>query len=243
MNTVKVSTTQHIDIEYDVAGVGERIAAYFIDLAIWICIFLLFFFVIMATVIDSGFGGLYVIFGLFYLLFASYDLLCEIFLNGQSVGKRAMKIRVISIDGKQPSLSQYLLRWVFRLADITLTSGVGAILSISVTDRKQRIGDLVANTTVIKTEARVPLTALAFSPAAVEDYQPVFPEVRQLSDAQVQLVHDVLENYKRSFNYDLILSMANKVKESIGVAPPAEMDDLKFLWRVVRDYTFLTSQG
>src|SRR5690554_138720 len=154
-----------------------------------------------------------------------------------------MNIRVIRIDGKQPSLGQYLLRWVFRLVDITLTSGVGAILAISVTDRKQRLGDLVAHTTVIKTEARVQLKALAFRPVADDAYEPTFPEVRQLSDAQVQLVDDVLANYNQSFNYDLVMSMASKVKESLGITAPEQMDDLKFLRRVVKDYTHLTAQG
>lgn len=242
MNTVKVSTTQHIDIEYDVAGVGERIVAYCIDLAIWIGLFLLVLFLSMATLIDGGGNGVFVALGVFFLLFACYDLACEVFFNGQSVGKRSMKIRVVSIDGKQPSLGQYLLRWMFRLVDMTITSGVGAVLAISVTDRKQRLGDIVANTTVIRTEPRVQLGALAFRPVAEDTYEPTFPEVKQLSDAQVQLVYDVLANYQQSFNYELVVSMASKIKENLGVTLPEQMDDLKFLSRVVKDYTHLTAQ-
>lgn len=243
MSTVKVTTTQHIDIEYEAADVGDRIVAYIIDLVIWICVFLLVFVVMTSSALGSVRNSVIVIFGIVYLLYACYDLLCEIFFNGQSVGKRAMNIRVVSVDGKQPSLGQYLLRWVFRIVDILLTSGVGAIVAISATDRKQRIGDLVAHTTVIKTTTRVSLSALAVAPPLPVDYEAAFPTVTQLSDVQVQLVRDVLANYAESYNYDLIISMARRIKSRLDVAVPPQMDDLTFLKRVVQDFTYLTARG
>src|SRR5690606_27644993 len=189
MNTIKVSTTQNIDIEYDVAGLGERIAARLIDMGIFILLYFLgLIFAGMlagAGVGEVGFIVLLVIYGALYIF---YDLVCELFFNGQSVGKRAMKIKVISLDGGQPGLGQYLLRWVFRIVDFLLTSGIGAVISVAVTDKKQRIGDIVANTTLVKTKPRTELSAIAFRPP-VEAYEPQFSQVDQLTDRDIALVH------------------------------------------------------
>ena len=78
-------------------------------------------------------------------------------MNGQSVGKRILKIKVISLDGSQPSIGQYFIRWLFRLVDFALTAQVGGLICVAVSKNKQRIGDIVAGTTLIKT---VPYTQL-----------------------------------------------------------------------------------
>ena len=120
MQTIRITTTQNIDIDYEVAGLGERIVAYIIDMA-------MFAVIIIATLIAIGvvggmrrggsdiwIGVLFVIYGALYVF---YDLICELSMNGQSVGKKIMKIKVISLDGARPRLGQYLLRWLFRIID------------------------------------------------------------------------------------------------------------------------------
>jgi len=242
MNTIKVSTTQNIDIEYDVAGLGERIAARLIDMGIFILLYILG--AILAGILfgagadEVGFVVLLIIFGVFYVF---YDLVCELFFNGQSVGKRAMKIKVISLDGAQPSLGQYLLRWTFRIVDFLLTSGLGALISVAVTTNKQRIGDIVANTTLIKTTPRTGLSAVAFKPV-LEGYQPRFPEVDALNDRDIALVHEVLLNYSKSGNSLLIYQLANKLKSHLNLEIPEGMDEMGFLHTIVKDYNAITAR-
>ncbi len=242
MNTIKVSTTQNIDIDYDVAGLGERIAARLIDMGIFI---LLYFVGIIFVAILAGAGigevGPIVLLIIYGVLYVFYDLICELFFNGQSVGKRAMKIKVISLDGAQPRLGQYLLRWTFRIVDFLLTGSLGALISVAVTTKKQRIGDIIANTTLIKTMPRTELSAVAFRPSA-ENYQPRFQEVDLLSDRDVSLVHEVLLNYSKSGNSLLIYQMANKLKSHLNIEIPEGMDELKFLHTIVKDYNVVTSQ-
>jgi len=242
MNTIRVSTTQNIDIEYDVAGLGERIAARLIDMGIFILLYFLgvLFAVILA---DSGVGevGFIVLLVIYGVLYVFYDLVCELFFNGQSVGKRAMKIKVISLDGAQPGLGQYLLRWTFRIVDFLLTSGLGALISVAVTDRKQRIGDIVANTTLIKTTPRTGISAVAFRPSA-ENYEPKFQQVDVLNDRDVALIHEVLLNYSKSGNHLLIYQMANKLKSHLNIEIPDGMDELKFLHTIVKDYNAITAR-
>lgn len=243
MNTIKISTTQHIDIEYDVAGLGERMLGWLIDMAVFV-VLLLASVVFSMTVADRGFGdkGGIAILIVYAALYVFYDLICEVFFNGQSLGKRVMKIKVISLAGTQPTIGQYLLRWVFRIVDFTLTSGIGAVISVAVTPNKQRIGDIVANTTLIKTTPRTGLAAVAFRPQVDNDYQPHFPEVALLDDHDVELIHEVLRNYAKSGNALLIQQMANKLKTHLSIAIPADMSELQFLHTVLKDYNSITAR-
>src|SRR5690606_6486216 len=125
-----------------------------------------------------------------------YHLLCEIFMNGQSIGKRQMKIRVVKLDGSSPGIGSYLLRWILRPIDISLFSGGIAILSIAITRHNQRLGDLAAGTTVVKTDVRQDFPVFAVE----ENYTPSFPEVVSLSDADIEVIQRVLKVYRDSGN-------------------------------------------
>lgn len=242
MNYISVTTSQNISIDYDVAGVGERIAARILDFAIFLAVYLLFIIIVSSLGLifnNSGNLTLLIIFG---LLFVFYDLLCETLFNGQSVGKRVLRIKVISLDGYQPSLSQYFLRWLFRFIDFTITMQVGALVCAAVTPNKQRIGDLVAGTTLIKTVPRTSLDAVVFRPQAADDYDPLFPEVAQLSDSDVTLIHEVIGNFNKSGNNMLVYKMAMKAKDTMGVQIPEEMDELQFLQAIIKDYNYITSR-
>src|SRR5437588_5254450 len=122
MQTINITTSQNVDIDYEIAGLGERIVARLIDYAIFVLIFIMSFTILGATeaLRDSSVRTvvLYIIFGSLYVF---YDLVCEIFMSGQSIGKKVMKIKVISLDGSRPTISQFLLRWLFRIVDFTIT--------------------------------------------------------------------------------------------------------------------------
>ena len=237
METVRITTSQNIDIDYEVAGLGERIVAYIIDWALFVLLIIL-------TVIGFELSGhrpgtetFYVgIFTLVYgAMFVFYDLLCETFMNGQSIGKRVMKIKVISLDGKQPSFGQYLLRWLFRLVDFSITFYAGGLLSIALTEKHQRIGDIVAGTTLIKTLPRTQINHLSYLNTH-EAYHPIFPEAGQLSEKDITLVQEVINTYMKTQNNVIVYNMALRIREYLGVVQPPEMSDLKFLQNIVKDY-------
>src|ERR1700761_731356 len=120
METITVRTTQNIDIEYEVGGLGERMVARLIDIGIFIPLF------IFGAIISRYDAVVTWSYYTILALFGFYDLICEVSFNGQSLGKRVMKIRVISMDGARPQFGQYLLRWLFRLIDFAITGGLGA---------------------------------------------------------------------------------------------------------------------
>src|ERR1700743_2541863 len=113
MLLVKLDTGFNIEVDFMIPGFFKRFLAWVIDLAI------LFAYALIGARLLGRM--LYVqsqiwVWVLFSLPILFYHLLCEVFLNGQSIGKKATRIKVISADGGEPSLSQYLIRWSFRLA-------------------------------------------------------------------------------------------------------------------------------
>jgi uncharacterized RDD family membrane protein YckC len=170
MPTIKIQTSQNIELEYELAGIGDRLVAYIIDLLIYAAYGITVFLVADALggINGAGWSPLLLILPIFF-----YQLLCEIFLNGQSLGKKAKQIKVISLNGNQPNIGQYLIRWIFRIVDDMIGSGVIAILTIALTDKTQRVGDLLAGTTVVRTNPQSTFQDTLFSETQ-EDYVPQF---------------------------------------------------------------------
>lgn len=243
MDNIRISTAQNIDIDYEIAGLGERIAARCIDLAIFLVIAIITL-VIMGAVsaATSGTGAMVVLF-IFIAIFAFYDLVCEITMDGQTLGKKVLKIKVISIDGTQPTFGQYIFRWLFRVIDFGFPFGWGvvALVSVVITEKHQRVGDILAKTTLIKTKPRTEFANVPFSFNIPEEYEPKFKEVLHLNDRDIELVHEVLTGYYQTGNANLIYTLAAKIKEHIVATIPEGMNELQFLETVLKDYNHLTA--
>ncbi|WP_345953531.1 RDD family protein [Mucilaginibacter sp. PAMB04168] len=241
MQTVTIHTSQNIDIDYEVASLGDRILARLVDIALFIIIMIMLVIIAIAsnykTLGDVVIG---LVIGTYFTLYVFYDLACEIFLNGQSIGKRVMKIKVVSLDGAQPSIGQYLLRWLFRIVDFSLTSDLCALITVAVSDKKQRVGDIVANTTLIKTEPRTQMDQVAFAPVD-QGYEPVYKEATQLNDRDIELMHEVINTYMQTGNTTVVYNMAAKVKEHLSVETKPFMDDLQFLQTLIKDYNHIVA--
>src|SRR5690554_3046484 len=147
MDNFQIETAQNVKIVQNVAGVGERILAFLIDgLVIGVYILVLVF-VLSSLEFGDDTG---IIMGLTIgLPVTLYHLLWEMLWNGRSPGKAAMGLRVVKLDGTKPAFSNYILRWLLRIIDITATSGALALVSILLNGKGQRVGDLAASTTVI----------------------------------------------------------------------------------------------
>lgn len=233
MAYISISTAQNIDVEYELAGVGNRLLAALLD-GIFMAAYILVCFWILSL---TGSGDM--MSALFFILWIPimlYHLLFELFMNGQSLGKKIMKIKVISLSGTQPSFGQYLLRWLFRLVDITISQGAIAVISIAVTNKAQRLGDLVANTTVVSTRPKRSLQETLYSPN-VESYQLVYPEVVNLSVEDVQLIKEVLMMQHKEQGYYLAVETANKIESILQIK--RTQDPLGFLRTIIADYNHI----
>lgn len=168
-----------------------------------------------------------------------YHVLWESLWNGQSPGKAALDLRVVKLDGSKPAVSNYLVRWLLRIVDITTTSGSVAVVTILLNGRGQRLGDLAAGTTVISERVRTGLdsTVLVNIP---EDYQPVYPQVTVLSDRDVQEIKEIYRSSLNNANYRVIGKLSYRVSELLQVTP--EEKPVQFLKTVLRDYSYYTRQ-
>ncbi|QEM07475.1 RDD family protein [Mucilaginibacter rubeus] len=249
MQTVKIHTSQNIEIDYEVAGLGERVLARIVDMGVfmgigYICYFIIIFFFL--TTIQNFKGdsipAVLIVIAIIYSLAAVfYDLVAEVFFNGQTIGKYAVKIKVVSINGSRPSFGQFLLRWVFRLVDFGITFGIGALISVAVSEKKQRIGDIVAGTTVIKTTPKAQLGDLVFA-YQDDEYDPTFNNVADLKDSDITLIHEVISNFKSTGNSQIVYDMAVRVKEYIHADIPQGMNEYDFLLTVIKDYSHVVAR-
>jgi uncharacterized RDD family membrane protein YckC len=236
MSVIKVTTTQNIELEFELASLGERMVAYLVDGAIIAGYYLSVVLILIGSQVMNR--NEWLIFALLLPVFF-YDLASEVFMNGQSVGKKVMNIKVISLSGESASVAQYLIRWLFRLVDFTLTFNLCALISIAVSERHQRVGDMVAGTTLIKTRPRSSLQHTIYTPVVTENYTVTFPEVSNLSSRDVQLVKEVIMSVNQSGNIMLARHAADKIKEVLHIQ--SDMEARTFLLLLLSDYNYLTS--
>ena len=236
MNTIKVKTTQNVEVEYELASVGDRVIAHIIDIAVYIGYSIGI--MMLITLVDMpGYSSLFpILLILAFLPLVFYNLLCEIFMNGQSLGKRAKDIKVVKLNGVAPSIGDYLLRWIFRIVDTMMFGGLVAVISVGATERNQRLGDLAAGTTVIRTRPVKRDQYLNVRPD--EDYQIVFPEVNHLTDKDIALIRKLVYKARQHQNATLLSKVAERTKTATGIE--TDLDDLQFLKTVLKDHHFAT---
>ena len=239
MSKIRIQTTQNVALDFIPASLGDRIVAHIIDWLIFIawgivCI-LLFSGLSMSFDNNDILGVVFMVLFL-WLPLMFYDLLFEVFMNGQSIGKRAMKIRVINLDGTQPTLGAYLMRWLFRLVDTVLFGSIVALITAAANGKGQRIGDIAAGTAVVKLKQAVSLKQLR-QESFKANYQVMFPQASLLSDNDITTLRAVLR--KGEHNQELIEEATEKVKEVMAVE--SDLDDFQFLKKVLEDHTYLTT--
>ena len=232
MNTISIPTTQNIELEYPIATVGDRIAATILDLCIQLGYFIAMRYLFDGLDLFVGMEAWVII----MLPVALYSLVCETLFNGQTVGKRIVKIQVIRLEGNPPGLSQYLLRWLLRPIDIFTLNGLVAIVSIAMSKYSQRLGDLAAGTTVIKLHLVTEFGETIF--AEIEaDYEQAFPQVAMLTDRDMSILKEVLDIGVKGSDPEMIRRLTLRVKEVTGIE--SDMPDRAFLETILKDYNYL----
>lgn len=225
-------TAQNVTVHYQVAGLGARVLAFIVDRVVLVAYQIIVF--LLLELFDVHADWLYIVLIAVPNLF--YFLVCELVMNGQSVGKLAMKIKVARLDGSQPDIWNYLLRWVLRPIDTTL--GLAFVL-IAFSQKSQRLGDMAAGTTVISLKQRVTLkdTMLVDVP---DDHKLSFVQVRDLSDRQAELIKEVLYGNQGTNRWELVDQMADKVKAHLNVE--SELKNYQFLQTILADFVAYTSE-
>lgn len=241
MENINIQTAQNIDIQYNIASVGDRMLAILIDHLIFLGYALLIFFIFDQIGIYSQ--SLYIL--LIAIPIALYHLLCEVLMGGQSFGKKALKIKVVKIDGSSPSLGAYLMRWIFKIIEGSLfISSVIALVTVITNQKGQRLGDIAANTTVIKLEKDVDLTDTLFIPIP-DDYKLQYQESRLLNEQDINTINDVLTYSKGKDENMLVMSLLYETKNNVAQKMDVQTDlpSQEFLKNILMDYNYLNKMG
>ena len=159
-------------------------------------------------------------------------------MGGQSFGKKIMKIKVVRLDGAQPTFGNYLIRWLLRIIESGLVcSGAVPLIVILINGKGQRLGDIAAGTAVIKMKPRVTLND-ATVVEIKEEYVPHYPEAANLTDRDVQLIKEILRTSVRDKNHEMLTALSDKVEGILGIK--ATTGPETFLRNVLQDFTYYT---
>ena len=244
MATADIRTAQQVLIRYDLASLRDRGLAQLLDLV------LLFFGLAIGFAV-LGMTGLLDLGGLTWLVTLPliavgylYSLLFELWWRGQTPGKRLLGLQVVKLGGADPTLPDYALRWAFRLIDLWGSLGALAALLIGTSERRQRLGDLVADTIVVRLRPdNVPTLDALLAMHEAEPGPLTYPQAARLfTEDDMLLALRVLERRERHDNAAhraLLRDVADRLAADLGL-PDREGNSARFVRQVIRDYVALT---
>ncbi len=263
MSQIKIPTSLNIDLQFELAPFHKRLLAWVVDIIIFI------FYIIIIDKIQTSLhiretkesANNYWLFIILFLPIAMYPLVLEYTLKGQTIGKKLLRIRVINETGGDATISQYLLRWLLRVADFimlimiillaflqfkyilmmtfTFLLAVTDVLCVALTTKSQRLGDMAAGTILINTKTKNILNETVFMD--VEDnYQVLYPQVMKLTDRDLNTINTIYNNLSKKPDYALANNIAYKIQSVLNISTNQEATD--FIETVLKDYNYLSTR-
>ncbi|MDQ3634792.1 MAG: RDD family protein [Acidobacteriota bacterium] len=193
--TLTIETPERVPLEFALASIGNRFLAVAIDHFVqYFTMFLIAWFFFSVSGLDgAGFSAgmilaempkwtIAIMIIVLFLLFAGYFIFFEWLWNGQTPGKRLLKLRVIREDGRPITLWEAMARNLLRIFDaipgfIVPIYSIGLIV-IFLSGRDQRVGDIFAGTVVIRERADEAPT-----------FEEAFSDENRISDLAFRRVH------------------------------------------------------
>ena len=274
MGAIKVPTNFNIELEFEVPEFYRRLIALLIDVIIQYFYLRIAGEIYKSIISNSDFDtdSMYDIWSIRWLLLLPimfYHLVCELTMNGQSLGKKVMGLRVVDENGGKPSFSQYTIRWLLRLSDLwiaqillyilyvvssnsVITSAeiillVLFALGFLVTDivlvvsskKGQRIGDILAKTILISTRNNSNIEETVFQEVA-DNYVVSFPQIMQLSDKDINAIKSILETARKKGDLNMAEAASAKIRSHLKIE--TQISPFEFLEILLKDYNYLSTK-
>ncbi len=244
MTQLSINTAQNVEINFTAAPLSDRILAYLTDFVIKIAycvvIFVVFFhwmgFSRLLDTLDRWSGIALLL--IFYFPVIIYTLTLETIFEGQTFGKKLLKIKVVKIDGYQASFGDYLMRWFFRIIDISMLNGIIALISIAVSSKNQRLGDMAAGTAVITLKNNISISHTILEELD-EEYVPVYPLVIKLSDNDMRIIKEMFHAARNKGDFAMLEKLRMKIESVTGITKN-EKSDSEFISVILKDYNYYT---
>jgi uncharacterized RDD family membrane protein YckC len=237
-----IETPEQIPLEFPLAGIGSRFLAIALDTLIQTIGFLLVVFIaglILPTVLRwtprawTWTAALAIL--ILFVLYSGYYALFEIFWNGQTPGKRLVRIRVIEDSGRPITPYEAIARNLLRIVDQLPGFYVIGIISAFISAQNKRLGDIVAGTVVVHEKAMLEAQPEFGVRAAV--HAPALPAV-EISGDELELIERFLQR-----RYDLTPEVrrqnaeqiAARLRARLGAAEDGSASAEDFLESLARD--------
>jgi uncharacterized RDD family membrane protein YckC len=244
MPEISINTTQNVNINFSVASIGARMGAYLTDGAVKFCYHMLLQSTLLSDIsinnVITDNWSMTAIIILLYLPVIFYSLIQESLMEGQTIGKKLLGIKVVKIDGYQASFFDYLIRWVLRLIDISGTAYLAGITTMAVSKNHQRLGDIAAGTAVISLKNNINISHTILEQLS-EDYQPVFAEVIRFSDNDIRIIKETYQNAIKNNDLKTVKKLIEKMETVSGIKQGA-LSDSRFISTIIKDYNYYTGK-
>ncbi len=156
---LQVATPERVQVDLPIAGLGSRAMAYVIDVGLLGAVGMVLYFGLTFFVTDpmklalglSSLARTLILVSGFFLLWVYWTLL-EVVWNGQSVGKRVLRIRVVKTDGSPVTVFSSAVRNLLRVVDFLPVCYPVGLITMLVDKRHRRLGDLLAGTVLVRDE-------------------------------------------------------------------------------------------
>ena len=250
MAEIQITTTQNVTISFRAAEAGERIAAYFIDGLIKSAyIGVLIFFIVrleknggkeLLPNYDNDPWSFFAVIILLGIPVIFYTITQETVLQGQTIGKRLMKTKVVKIDGFRAGFLDFFIRWIMRIIDIDLFSGIIALVSIGSSKKHQRLGGIASGTAVISLKNKVTIDHTILQEVE-SDYKPVYSSVIKLSDNDARIIKENFLRAVKNVDHRTLNILKEKIIAVIEEEPHKDITAENFIRRVLKDYNHYTA--
>lgn len=271
-----IDTPENIEFSYAIAGIGSRFLATVIDTVFLVLIQLLLLLVVGFAIglleamevglqhLDSIFLAVWSL--LSFLFLWGYYIFFEMFWNGQTPGKRAIKIRVVQRGGRPVGFAATVIRNLVRVIDfLPGFYGIG-VLVMFIDRQARRAGDFAAGTLVVKDRLSVSLDSLArqaersarpatppssmgkeqpaVAGASSSSFTPTIPNLDRLTTADYNLVQNFLRR-RSELGKESREQLGQQLAENIGARVGLTLkksDHQKFLEYVAYEYRLMREQ-
>lgn len=274
MSVIKVPTNFNIELEFEIPEFYRRFLALLVDLLIEY-FYLRIAILILDSIDNNSFGeegssfNLWAISLILLVPIMTYHLVCEILMNGQSIGKKITGLRVVDENGGKASIGQFVIRWLLRLSDVWIVMiivylaymvgtnqgwdnietvfvilfGLGFlatdIVLVVSSQKGQRIGDILAKTILIRVNTRSTIEETVFQEVD-DNYIPSFPQIMQLSDKDINAIKSILETSRKKTDHVMAEAAGAKIKSHLKIE--TQMGSFEFLEVLLKDYNYLSTK-
>jgi uncharacterized RDD family membrane protein YckC len=244
MSELSINTTQNVKINFKAASAGERIGSHFIDFAIKMAYIIVisgivFYWLKLDRLFDKldSWSKMTILLFLYFPVII-YSITLESIFEGQTIGKRLVKIKVVKIDGYQAGFGDYLMRWFFRLVDFSIFFGVIALITVISSKKGQRLGDMVAGTAVITLKNKINISHTILEEIG-NAYVPTYPLVIKLTDNDMRIIKETFQKADIKDDYETIHKLVSKIESVTGIKNQSG-NERDFLRVILKDYNFYT---